>query len=255
MKIVVVGGSGRIGRTLVSNLRQDGHEAVAASRSTGVNTLTGEGLAETFDGAQVVVDVTNAPSFEAKAVYEFFEKGGRNLLAAEKAAGVGCHVALSVIGVDRLPESPYFRAKTAQEELIQNSGIPYTIVRATQFFDFVDAIAQSATEGNVVRLPPAMMQPILAEDVAAALADVAVAPPVNGVIDLAGPERIRMDELVRRFLAAHADPREVITDPEARYFGAPVTDDSLCPAGDACLGPTRFDEWLSCTPTSTPAVH
>ncbi len=203
MKIVVIGGSGLIGTKLVNNLRQHGHEVVAASPSSGVNTLTGEGLAEALAGAQVVVDVANSPSFEDKAVLEFFETSGRNLLAAEAAAGVGHHVALSVVGTDRLLASGYFRAKMAQENLIKASKIPYTIVRATQFFEFVGGIAQSATDGQTVRLPPALMQPIVSDDVAAALADVAVEEPLNGTVELAGPEPIRMDELVRRFLSAN----------------------------------------------------
>ena len=219
MKIVVIGGSGLIGTKLVSILRERGHEVVAASPSSGVNALTGEGLSEALAGAQVVVDVANSPSFEDKAVLEFFETSGRNLLAAEAAAGVRHHVALSVVGTDRLLASGYFRAKMAQEELIKASKIPYTIVRATQFFEFVGAIAQSATDGQTVRLPPALMQPIVSDDVAAALADVALAKPLNGTVELAGPEPIRMDELVRQFLVAIADTRQVITDPQARYFG------------------------------------
>ena len=215
MKIVVIGGSGLIGKKLVNNLRQRGHEVVAASPSSGVNTLTGEGLAEALAGAQVVVDVANSPSFEDKAVLEFFETSGRNLLAAEAAAGVGHHVALSVVGADRLPDSGYMRAKVAQEKLIKAAKIPYTIVRATQFFEFVGGIAQSATEGQTVRLPPALMQPIVSDDVAAALADVAVGEPLNGTVELAGPEPIRMDELVRRFLTANRDTRTVTTDAHA----------------------------------------
>jgi uncharacterized protein YbjT (DUF2867 family) len=245
MKIVVIGGSGLIGKKVVSNLRQRGHEVTAASPSTGVNAVTGEGLADALRGAQVVVDVANAPSFEDRAVLEFFEKGGRNLLAAEAAAGVGHHVALSVVGTDRLPESGYFRAKVAQEEIIKTSPVPYTIVRATQFFEFVGAIAQSATDGQTVRVPPALMQPIVSDDVAAALAEVAVGEPLHGTIDVAGPDSIRMDELVRRFLSASRDPRQVITDPQARYFGTPVNDHSLTPSASPRLGPTHFDDWLS----------
>src|SRR5437667_11457087 len=213
MKIVVIGGSGLIGKKVVTNLRQHGHEVVAASPSSGVNTVTGEGPAQALAGAQVVVDVANAPSWEDDAVLAFFEASGRNLLAAEAAAGVGHHVALSVVGTDRLLASGYFRAKMAQEKLITTSKIPYTIVRATQFFEFVGGIAQFSTEGQTVRLPPAMMQPIVSDDVAAALADVAVQKPINGTINLAGPEPIRMDELVRKFLTANKDPRKVIKDP------------------------------------------
>jgi len=245
MKIVVIGGSGLIGTKLVNNLRQHGHEVVAASLSSGVNILTGEGLAEALTGAQVVVDVANSPSFEDKAVLEFFETAGRNLLAAEAAAGVGHHVALSVVGTDRLLASGYFRAKMAQENLIKASPIPYTIVRATQFFEFVGAIAQSATDGQAVRLPPALMQPIVSDDVAAALADVAVAEPLNGTVELAGPEPIRMDELVRRFLSANRDARKVTTDVHAGYFGTAVNDQSLTPGDDPRIGPTRFEDWLS----------
>jgi uncharacterized protein YbjT (DUF2867 family) len=247
MKIVVIGGTGLIGRKLVPDLRQRGHEVVAASPSSGVNTLTGDGLAEALAGAQVVVDVSNSPSFEDNAVLKFFETSGRNLAAAEAAAGVRHHVALSVVGTDRLLASGYFRAKMAQENLIKASGIPYSIVRATQFFEFVDGIAQSATDGQSVRLPPAMMQPIVSDDVAAALAVVAVDTPLNGTIELAGPERIRMDELVRRFLKANGDARQVITDVNALYFGTKVDDHSLTP-GDrdpARIGPTRFEDWLS----------
>jgi len=245
MKIVVIGGTGLIGTKLVQNLRQQGHEVVAASPSTGVNTLTGEGLAEALAGAQVVVDVANSPSFEDKAVLEFFETSGRNLLAAEKVAGVRHHVALSVVGTDRLLASGYFRAKMAQEKLIKASGIPYTIVRATQFFEFVGALAQSATDGQTVRLPPALMQPIVSDDVAAVLADVAARPPLNDTVELAGPESIRMDELVRRFFSANKDPRAVTTDPKARYFGLELNDQSLRPGGNPRIGPTRFADWLS----------
>ena len=245
MKIVVIGGTGLIGTKLVNNLRQRGHEAVAAAPSTGVNTLTGEGLAEALTGAQVAVDVANSPSFEDQAAMTFFETSGRNLLTAETVAGVRHHVALSVVGTDRLLASGYFRAKMAQENLIKASKIPYTIVRATQFFEFVGGIAQSATEGQTIRLPPVRMQPILSDDIAAELADVAEAEPLNGVVDLAGPELIRMDELVRRFLRANHDPRQVITDANARYFGIQVNDQSLVPGGPSRIGPTRFEEWLS----------
>jgi uncharacterized protein YbjT (DUF2867 family) len=245
MKIVVIGGSGLIGTKLVQNLRRQGHEVVAASRSSGVNALTGEGLAEALAGAVAVVDVANSPSFEDKAVLEFFETAGRNLLAAEAAAGVRRHVALSVVGTDRLLASGYFRAKLAQENLIKASHIPYTIVRATQFFEFVGAIAQFSTDGQTVRLPPALMQPIVSDDVAAALADIAVRDPLNRTIELAGPEPIRMDELVRRFLSANRDARTVITDVEAPYYGVKVNDQSLMPGDDPIIGPTRFDDWLS----------
>lgn len=245
MKIVVIGGSGLIGTKLVKNLRQHGNAVVAASPSSGVNTLTGEGLADALTGAQVVVDVANSPSFEDKAVLEFFETSGRNLLAAEAAAGVGHHVALSVVGTDRLPDSGYLRAKLAQENLIKASKIPYTILRSTQFFEFVNAIAQSATVGQTVRLSPALLQPIASDDVAAALADVTVGKPVNGTIEVAGPERLPLDELVRRFLSANQDARQVVADVHARYFGTELNDQSLTPGDNPRIGPTRFADWLS----------
>jgi uncharacterized protein YbjT (DUF2867 family) len=245
MRIVVIGGTGLIGTKLVTKLRQLGHDVVAASPSLGVNTITGEGLAEALVGAQVVVDVANAPSWEDKAVLEFFETSSRNLLAAEAAAGVRHHVALSVVGTDRLLQSGYFRAKMAQENLIKASKIPYTIVRATQFFEFVNGIAQSASDGQTVRLPPALMQPIVSDDVAAALADVAVNAPVNGMIEVAGPELIRQDELVRRFLSAKQDARQVVIDLHARYFGLELNDQSLTPGDSPRVGPTRFEDWLS----------
>jgi uncharacterized protein YbjT (DUF2867 family) len=244
MKIVVIGGSGLIGKKLVKILRESGHEVVAASPSSGVNTITGEGLREALSGGQVVVDVANAPSWEDQAVLEFFETSSRNLLAAEKVAGVKHHVALSVVGTDRLLASGYFRAKMAQEELIKASKIPYTIVRATQFFEFVGAIAQAASDEQTVRVSSVMMQPIVSDDVAGALADVAIAEPLNGTIDLAGPEPIRMDELVRRFLNANKDARQVVVDPKAGYFGTPVNDQSLTPIGKSRTGSTRFDDWL-----------
>jgi len=244
MKIVVIGGSGLIGTKLVNKLRERGHEALAASPSSGINTITGEGLAKALAGAQGVVDVSNSPSWEDKAVLEFFETSTRNLLATEAAAGVRHHVALSVVGTDRLLESGYFRAKMAQENLIKSSKIPYTIVRATQFFEFVNGIAQSATDGQTVRLPPALMQPIVSDDVAAALADVAINAPVNGMIELAGPELIRQDELVRRFLSAKQDARQVVTDVHARYYGIVLNDQSLTPGDNPRIGPTRFEDWL-----------
>jgi uncharacterized protein YbjT (DUF2867 family) len=245
MKIVVIGGTGLIGSKLVNNLRQCDQEVVAAAPSSRVNTLTGEGLADALAGAQVVVDVANSPSFEDRAVLEFFEKSGRNLLAAEEVAGVGHHVALSVVGADRLPDSGYLRAKVAQEKLIKASKIPYTIVRATQFFEFVGGIAQSATEGQTVRLSPALMQPIVSDDVAAALAEIAVGEPRNGTVEVAGPEPIRMDELVRRFLSANRDARTVTTDAHARYFGTELNDRSLTPGESPRIGPTRFGDWLA----------
>ena len=245
MKIIVIGGSGLIGKKVVTNLRQRGHEVVAASPSSGVNTVTGEGLAQALAGAQVVVDVANAPSWEDNAVLAFFETSGRNLLTAEAAAGIGHHVALSVVGTDRLLASGYFRAKMAQEKLIQAGPIPYTIVRATQFFEFVGGIAKEATEGQTVRLPSALMRPIAADDVAAAMADVALAKPLNGMLELAGPEPIRQDELVRQFLNATGDPRKVTADPNALYYGLKVNDQSLTPGPNPRLGPTRFQDWLS----------
>jgi uncharacterized protein YbjT (DUF2867 family) len=244
MKIVVIGGTGLIGKKTVAILRQHGDEVLPASPSSGVNTLTGEGLAQALAGAQVVVDVANAPSWEDQAVLEFFEKSGRNLLAAEAAAHVGHHVALSVVGTDRLLASGYFRAKMAQEKLIKASSVPYTIVRATQFLEFVGGIAQAATEGQTVRVPPALMQPIAADDVAAVMADVALAKPLNGTVDLAGPEPIRQDELVRQFLTATGDSRKVTADPNALYYGLKVDDKSLTPGPNPRLGPTRFQDWL-----------
>jgi uncharacterized protein YbjT (DUF2867 family) len=244
MKIVVIGGSGLIGKKTVANLRRRGHEVVAASPSLGVNTVTGEGLAEAVAGAQAVVDVANAPSWEDKAVMAFFEASGRNLLAAEGAAGVRHHVALSVVGTERLLASGYFRAKLAQEKLIKASPIPYTIVRASQFFEFVGGIAQFATEGQTVRLPPVLMQPIAADDVAAAMAEVALAAPLNGTVEVAGPEPIRQDELVRQFLKATADARMVVTDPKALYYGVAVDDRSLMPGDEPRLGSIHFEDWL-----------
>jgi uncharacterized protein YbjT (DUF2867 family) len=244
-KIVVIGGSGLIGTKLVNRLRRDGHEVVAASPASGVNTLTGEGLAEALAGAQVVVDVANSPSFEDQAVLEFFETSGRNLLAAEAVAGVGHHLALSVVGTERLLESGYFRAKMAQENLIKASGIPYTILRSTQFFEFTGSIAQSAADGHMIRLSPALMQPVVSDDVAAALADLAVSAPVNGTVELAGPEQFRLDELVRLFLRANQDARQVVTDANARYFGAVLNDQSLIPGDTPRIAPMHFEDWLS----------
>ena len=245
MKIVVIGGSGLIGTKLVRRLRQKGHEVVAASPNSGVNTITGEGLAEALAGAQVVVDVANSPSFEDRAVLEFFETSGRNLLAAEAKAGVKHHVALSVVGSDRMPDSGYLRAKMAQEHLIKASKIPYTIVRSTQFFEFVGRIVQSFTDGKIVRVPSAFVQPILSDDVANALADVAIAKPQNGTIELGGPEQIQFEELIRRFLTASHDERQVITDVHAQYFGTELKDHSLTTGPDARIAPTRFDYWLN----------
>ena len=244
MKIVVIGGTGLIGSNVVRRLRAIGHETVAASPNTGVNTLTGQGLAEALRGAQVVVDVSNAPSFEDRAVMDFFQTSGHNLLAAEAAAGVGHHVSLSVVGTDRLPDSGYFRAKVAQEALIKAAGRPYTLLRATQFFEFVEGIVQAGADGDVVRLSPALIQPIAADDVAAALADLAVAAPVNGTVEVGGPERFPLDELARTFLAARADRREVIADVHARYFGSALDDRSLVAAAGARIGPTRLSDWL-----------
>ncbi|MBX3359271.1 MAG: SDR family oxidoreductase [Phycisphaeraceae bacterium] len=244
MKIVVIGGSGLIGANLVGKLRRLGHDVVAASPSSGVNAVTGVGLAGALAGARVVVDVTNSPSFEDSAVMEFFTVSARNLAAAERQAGVGHHVALSVVGADRAPDSGYMRAKVAQEDLIKASGVPYTILRATQFFEFLGSIADSSTEGAVVRLPPALVQPIAAEDVAAALADVALADPQNGTVELGGPEAVGMDEIVRRYLAAKKDVRRVTTDAAARYFGTKLDDHTITPGKGARHGATTFDEWF-----------
>ena len=245
MKIVVIGGTGLIGTKLVNSLRKIGHEVVAASPRSGVNTITGEGLATALAGAQVVVDVANSPSWEDKAVLDFFETSGRNLLAAEAAAGVGHHIALSVVGTERLLASGYFRAKMAQETLIQASPVPYTIVRATQFFEFVDGIVQSATDGQTVRVSPARVQPIVSDDVAAALVQVVIGTPLNGMVELAGPEPIRLDELVRQFLSVQGDTRKVTTDVHALYFGIELNDQSLIPGNNPRIGPTRFEDWLS----------
>jgi len=251
MKIVVIGGTGLIGSKVVNLLRQRGHEVVAASPSSGVNTLTGEGLAGALAGAQVVVDVANSPSFEDKPAMEFFDTSGRNLLAAEKTAGVKHHVALSVVGTDRLTGSGagslsgYFRAKMAQENLITSSGIPFTIVHATQFFEFAKNMAQSGTDGSTVRLSSVLMQPIAADDVATAVAEVALGQPVNGLVEVAGPDQIRQDELVRQYLSATDDARKVVTDDKALYYGVEVNDQSLVPGADARLGKIHFKDWLS----------
>jgi uncharacterized protein YbjT (DUF2867 family) len=244
MRIVVIGGTGLIGSKLVANLNEHGHGAVPASPNSGVDTLTGEGLSEVLDGADVVVDVSNSPDWEDEAVMHFFQTSSRNLLAAEAAAGVSHHVALSVVGTDRLIESGYFRAKLAQEKLIDDSSIPYSIVHATQFFEFVNSIADSATDGNTVRLPPALIQPMAAEDVASALARVAVGPPLNGIVEIAGPEVFRLDQLIRDALKARNDSREVIADPEARYYGINPSERTLLPGDDARIGDTQFNDWL-----------
>jgi uncharacterized protein YbjT (DUF2867 family) len=243
MKIVVIGGTGLIGSKTVAILRQGGHEVVAASPSSGVNTITGEGLKGAVAGAQVVIDLVNSPSFEDQAVLEFFETSGRNLLAAEAAGGVGHHVALSIVGIDR-SDNGYFRAKVAQEKLIEASGIPYTIIRATQFLEFLGAIATSSADGNIVRLSPGLFQPIAADDVAATVAEVALAAPRSGFVEIAGPERAPFNEIVARYLKAVGDPREVVSDPEARYFGGRVEELSLVPLGGARLGRIGLDEWL-----------
>src|SRR3981189_3686741 len=245
MKIVVIGGPGLIGTKTVAILRQGGHEVVAASPSSGVNSITGEGLKEAMAGAQVVIDLANSPSFEDRAVLEFFETSGRNLLAAEAAAGVRHHVALSIVGTDRAPDNGYFRAKVVQEKLIKTSGIPYTIVRSTQFLEFLGGIAASSTDGNIVRLSPGLFQPIAADDVAPIVADVALATPRNGIIEIAGPERAPFNEIVARYLKAVGDPRAVVSDPEARYWGGRVEEHSLVPLGEARLGRIGFDAWLS----------
>jgi uncharacterized protein YbjT (DUF2867 family) len=244
MKIVVIGGTGLIGSKTVAILRQGGHEVVAASPNTGVNTITGEGLKEAMAGAQVVIDLANSPSFEDRAVLEFFETSGRNLLAAEAAAGVQHHVALSIVGTDRTADNGYFRAKVAQERLIKSSGIPHTIIRSTQFLEFLGGIAASSADGNTIRLSPGMFQPIAADDVASIVADVALAAPRNGIVEIAGPERAPFNEIVARYLKAIGDPREVVRDPEARYFGGRVEERSLVPLGEARLGRIGFDEWF-----------
>ena len=245
MKLVIVGGSGLIGSKLVTILRERGHDAVPASPDSGVNTLTGEGLADVLRSASVVVDVSNSPSFADAAVMEFFTTSTRNLLDYAAAAGVKHYVALSVVGTERIPDSGYLRAKNAQEALIQSAGIPYSIVHATQFFEFITRIADEATDGTTVRLPPVLIQPMAADDVAKAVGRVAVDAPLNGTVEVAGPQQFRFDELIRQGLGARNDPREVVVDPHARYFGAELGERSLIPAGEASLGEIRFEEWLS----------
>jgi uncharacterized protein YbjT (DUF2867 family) len=245
MKIVVAGGTGLIGSKLVTKLREQGLEAVPASPATGVNTLTGEGLADALDGADVAIDVTNAPSFRGAAVLEFFGTSTRNLLDADVTAGVGHHVVLSVVGTERLTQNGYFRAKQAQETLIEGSSIPFSIVHATQFFEFMESIADDATDDDgTVRLPPVFIQPMAADDVASAVGQIAVGSPVNGTIEVAGPERFRFDELIRRYLAARHDPRDVVADQNARYFGARLDERTLLPGDDAMLASTHFEDWL-----------
>ena len=244
MKIVIIGGTGLIGSKLVARLREHGHEAVPASPGSGVNTVTGEGLADALAGAAVVVDVSNSPSFEDAAVLKFFETSTANLLAAEAAAGVGHRVALSIVGSDRAPGSGYLRAKVAQEKLIRSSSSPYSIVRSTQFFEFLQRIADGATDGNTVRIAPVLFQPIAAEDVAKAVGRVAASAPVNGIVEIAGPQQLRFDEFIRRSLGARHDPREVIADPHARYFGTELDERTLVPIADARLGEIRFEDWL-----------
>lgn len=248
MKIVVIGGTGLIGSKVVEKVRQKGHQAVAAAPGTGVNTITGEGLAEAIADAAVVVDVSNSPSFEEQAAMDFFQTAGQNLIAAEVGAGVRHHVALSVVGTDRMQDSGYFRAKLAQERLIKGSPIPYTLIHATQFFEFVRAIAQFSTVGDTVRLPPVMFQPIAAADVASAIAEAALAVPANDTIEIAGPDTFTLDEPIRQVLAHDGDPRKVIADPAAPYFGIKVSEKTLVPGAGARLGATKFDWWLSHVP-------
>jgi len=244
MNIVVIGGTGLIGSKTVAILREGGHQVVAASPNTGVNTITGEGLEQAMAGTQVVIDLVNSPSFEDRAVLDFFQTSGRNLLAAEAAAGVRHHVALSIVGDDRSPDNGYFRAKVAQEKLVETSGIPYTIIRSTQFLEFLRTIADSSAKGTIVRLSPGMFQPIAADDVAVIVADVALSAPRNGIVEIAGPERASFNEIVARYLKAVGDPRQVVSDPEARYWGGRVEERSLVPLGEARLGRIGLDEWL-----------
>jgi len=248
MKVVVIGGTGLVGSKVVEKLKQKGHEVIAAAPNTGVNTITGEGLADALAGARVVVDVANSPSFEDQAAMDFFQTAGKNLTAAEVAAGVKHHVALSVVGTERLQDSGYFRAKLAQEKLIESSPIPYTIVRATQFFEFLRGIAQSAVEGDTVRLSHSRFQPMAAEDVATAVAEAALAEPVNGMVEIAGPDAFHLDEIVSKVLKYDKDPRKVVVDPEARYFGVKLSDASLVPGQSPHLGSTKFDWWLTHVP-------
>jgi len=255
MKIVVIGGTGLIGSKLVTKLREHGHEAVAAAPNTGVNTLTGEGLVEALKGASVVVDVSNSPSWEDAAVLNFFETSTRNLLTYEAAAGVGHHVALSVVGTNLLSESGYFRAKIAQEKLIRESSVPHSIVRATQFFEFLKGLADISVDGGKVHLPPVLFQPMAADDVASAVGKVAVGQPVDGIVEIGGPEQFRVDELVRRRLASLKDPREVIADPNARYSGAILSENTLVPGSDARLGETRYETWLTQPAAQIPSAH
>ncbi len=252
MKIVVIGGTGLIGSKVVASLSGQGHHAVAAAPNTGVDTITGQGLGAALEGADIVVDVSNSPSFDDRPAMEFFETAGRNIAAAEKAAGIGHHVALSVVGTDRLQASGYFRAKLAQERLIATAGIPYTLLHATQFFEFLRGVAGFSMRGGVVHLPPAHFQPMAAQDVAAAVAEAALAAPANGMIEVAGPEAFRLDDLVGRVLAFDRDPRPVITDPEAPYFGIDIDDDTLMPGPGARLGSTGFDWWLANVPPPPP---
>ena len=245
MKIVIIGGTGLIGSKVAAKLRDEGHEAIPAAPNTGVNTLTGEGLAEALTGAAVVVDVSNSPSFEDSAVMSFFKTSTTNVLAAEKVAGVKHHVALSVVGTDRMPGSGYMRAKVAQEQLIEQSSIPYTIVHATQFFEFIKGIADGCTVGDTVRLASVLIQPMAAEDVASAVTRVAVGAPVNGIVEIAGPEQFRLDEIVTRYLTAREDPRKVVADPHARYYGAELEERTLVPENASAIGETKFEDWLS----------
>ena len=254
MKIVIIGGTGLIGSKVISKLGERGYDVVAASPNSGVNTLTAEGLAEVLEGASVVVDVSNSPSFEDAPVMEFFKTSTGNLISYEAAAGVGHHVALSIVGCDGLPDSGYMRAKVAQEKLMKESAIPYSIVRATQFFEFVNRIADSATEGNMVRVPPVRFQPMAADDVASAVSRVAMGSPLNGIVDVGGPEQFRFDELIRLGLSARNDPREVIADPHARYFGTELSEYSLVPRGDALLGEIRFEDWLRQSASQMPST-